>query len=52
VLVCTFYLHYSVQIFLMKLVFVVNLFNIPHGKPVCWRSIMREAGGEKVNVDS
>jgi hypothetical protein len=29
----------------------VNFREIPHGKPACWRSLLREAGGEKVNTE-
>jgi hypothetical protein len=29
---------------------VVNFQEIPDGKPACWRSLLREAGSEKVKL--
>jgi hypothetical protein len=42
---CAHFVDYSVTIFLVKWVFMVNFVRIPHGKPMRWRSIMWEAGG-------
>jgi hypothetical protein len=35
--------------FLTEWLFVVNFLEIPPQKLACWRSLLREAGGEKVN---
>jgi hypothetical protein len=43
-------LHYSVRIFLTEWLFVVNFWQIPPRKLACWRSLLREAGGEKVKA--
>jgi hypothetical protein len=34
----------------MEWLFEVNFREIPHGKPACWRTLLLEDGGEKVNV--
>jgi hypothetical protein len=48
VFVCIFVI--PVRIFLTEWLFVVDFPEIPRGMPACWRSLLREAGGEKVNV--